>query len=71
MWRDVAIGFATWVVSISLLVGTWVASFHFFGPPNSDRDRAMAFIGGGILPLFILLFIGFLVLMVTPIGRVK
>lgn len=71
MWRDVAIGFCTWMVSISLLVGTWVASMHYFGPPIDDRQRSMAFIGGGAVPIFIIMFLLILAMVMTPIRITK
>ncbi len=71
MWRDVAIGFCTWMVSLSLLVGTWVASMYFFGPPSGDRERSMAFIGGGAVPLFMIMFLLILAAIMTPIRVTK
>ena len=45
--RDVLLGFLTYVLMIGAMIGTIMLCWYLFGPPQADRERSLAFVGGG------------------------
>jgi hypothetical protein len=44
---DALIGWATYILAISALVGVFILCWWLFGPPMMDRQRSFAFVAGG------------------------
>jgi hypothetical protein len=47
MWRDIALGWLTWLLMVVAFIGTCCACVALWGPPTGDRARTFAFIAGG------------------------
>ena len=45
--RDLFLGWLTYVMAISALIGVFVLARWLYGPPITDRDRSLTFVAGG------------------------